>query len=1286
MKISSCPQTSPLAGIILALLGILNLVQPARAQTATVNWTNVYQRIDGFGASSAWFSSWTQTEANMFFGTNSGTGTTLDGKTNFSFNGIGLSFLRNHIIPGGTTGESSIMEKAQALGARVWSTPWSPPGSFKLNIPNSSEPLYGGNFNSADNQAYASQLAAYVVNVQNQYNVNLYAISVQNEPDAAVTTYEACTWTAAQIEQFVPYLYNALAASNVASTKIIVAEDEHWQTSLYGTTMTNATAASDVGIVACHNYDGNNTPAALPLYDNTNAALWETEVSTIGGSFDGSISNAVYWAGRIHLFMTVANANAWHFWWLISENSDNEGLTDKNGYPALRMYALGNFSRFVRPNYYRIGVNNSGSASISAYKSTNSGNFAIVAINSSSSTAVTQTFNLNNFTAPSVTPWITSSTYFLASQNPVTVANSSFTYVLPAQSVVTFVGQSSTTLTASAGPSQMICSGGSGVTIGGSPTASGGAGGYSYSWSPATGLSSATVANPTASPASTTTYTVTVTDSSQTTAQSSITVTINALPTVSVNSPAICAGGSATLTATTSSSSPGYLWSPGGATTASITVSPSSTTAYTVTVTDGTTGCANNGSGTVTVHALPTVGVNSPAVCAGGSATLTATTGASSPSYLWSPGGATTASITVSPSSTTAYTVMVTDGTTGCANSGSGTVTVNALPTVSVNSATVCAGNSATLTATTSANSPSYLWSPGGATTASISLSPSSTTAYTVRVTDGTTGCANIGSGTVTVKPQPTVSVNSATVCAGSSATLTATTGASSPSYLWSPGGATTASNTVSPSSTTTYTVTVTDGTTSCANNGSGTVTVNPLPAITLGASSILAYYGSTNANLPYTATSGSPDGYSITYDSIAQAAGFSNVALTSLPASPITLAVPMTAVGTNAYNGTLALNNSSTGCNSTNYAFTVTVSPLPVTLSIALAGNQVVLFWPAAATNWVLQSTINLLPSAWSNVSPAAVVVNGQNTVTNAISGTQQFYQLSQVATPSNMALIPAGAFTMGDTLDGESDAIPTVTVNVSAFFMDTNLVSYSQWQSVYNWAATNGYALDNAGYGVATNYPVEGVDWYDVVKWCNARSQQAGLTPVYYTDAGLTQVYVNGDTNAVFPNWAVNGCRLPTEAEWEMAARGGLIGQRFPWGNDITENQANYFAGGLPYDLGPYAGFNTNFDGGIPWTDQSTFSGDNSSPVGFFAPNGYGLYDMAGNVWEWCWDWYATPYGQPTANNPTGPAGPLTNRVLRGGNWLNRADNARCAFRCNDYPNDCFVGVGFRCVSGLW
>jgi len=236
----------------------------------------------------------------------------------------------------------------------------------------------------------------------------------------------------------------------------------------------------------------------------------------------------------------------------------------------------------------------------------------------------------------------------------------------------------------------------------------------------------------------------------------------------------------------------------------------------------------------------------------------------------------------------------------------------------------------------------------------------------------------------------------------------------------------------------------------------------------------------------------------------------------------------------------------------------------------------------------------------------------------------------------PAGMALIPAGVFTMGDNLDGESDAIP-ISVTVSAFYMDVNLVSYAQWQSVYNWATNSGYGFTNAGLGKAANHPVQTVDWYDVVKWSNARSEQAGLTPVYYTDAGLTQVYKTGEA-APYVNWAANGYRLPTEAEWEKAARGGLSGQRFPWGNTISESQANYegCTSCYSYDLGPDGYNSIGLMGGSPYT----------SPVGSFGANGYGLYDMAGNVLEWCWDWYGTPYAG--GSDPRGPAS-VSYRVLR-------------------------------------
>jgi formylglycine-generating enzyme required for sulfatase activity len=166
----------------------------------------------------------------------------------------------------------------------------------------------------------------------------------------------------------------------------------------------------------------------------------------------------------------------------------------------------------------------------------------------------------------------------------------------------------------------------------------------------------------------------------------------------------------------------------------------------------------------------------------------------------------------------------------------------------------------------------------------------------------------------------------------------------------------------------------------------------------------------------------------------------------------------------------------------------------------------------------------------------------------------------------PSGMALIPAGSFTMGDcTGDGNSDELPLHTVYVSAFYMDKYDVTKALWDTVYQWAIAHDYTFDYPGSGKASTHPVQAIDWYDCVKWCNARSEKEGKTPAYYTDAGLSVRYRTGQV-APYVSWS-SGYRLPTEAEWEKAARGGASGQRFPWGNTISENQANYYSMGTSY-----------------------------------------------------------------------------------------------------------------------
>ena len=421
-----------------------------------VNWNDVHQQIDGFGASSAWDGSWTTNQADILFSTNLGVVYSDNLGNQYTNNGVGLSLLRNHIVPANstsasatpTTAETQIMQWAQARGARIWSTPWTPPAGFK-NVNDiydsgtaTASGIDGGSFRggNATNLAYASQLANYVYSMSNTYHVSLYAISIQNEPDASVTNYEACQWTNTFIRDFVTNLYNALVAKGVGSTKIMLPESQNWQDphNLASPAMTNTMVAADVGIIADHNYDGANGPANL-TNNSYGKALWETEVSQLSGE-TSDIANGIYYAERIFLFMTVAQANAWHYWWIVPYGSET-GLMDTNAAPTKRLFTVGNYSRFVRPGYYRIGVsNNNPFTSISAYNDTNSGNFAIVAVNPNLTT-VTQIFDLANFNASSVVPWITSSNLSLASQPVVDVANESFTYALPALSVVTFVGQ-----------------------------------------------------------------------------------------------------------------------------------------------------------------------------------------------------------------------------------------------------------------------------------------------------------------------------------------------------------------------------------------------------------------------------------------------------------------------------------------------------------------------------------------------------------------------------------------------------------------------------------------------------------------------------------------------------------------------------------------------------------------------------------------------------------------------------------------------------------------------------
>ena len=187
---------------------------------------------------------------------------------------------------------------------------------------------------------------------------------------------------------------------------------------------------------------------------------------------------------------------------------------------------------------------------------------------------------------------------------------------------------------------------------------------------------------------------------------------------------------------------------------------------------------------------------------------------------------------------------------------------------------------------------------------------------------------------------------------------------------------------------------------------------------------------------------------------------------------------------------------------------------------------------------------------------------------------------------------------------------------------------------------------------------------------------------------------MYRTGVIDAVACDWKTDGYRLPTEAEWEVAARGGLSGKSFPWGDTISHEKANYIAvPKLPYDA------SGKTDGHHPQFALVGAAG--TSPVKNFPPNGYGLFDMTGNVSQWCWDWFGR-YGKEPATDPKGPAefdwGPVfpratvkgmgvegrategALRIVRGGHWNQTAERADCAYRLTAFPTLASTNVGFR------
>jgi glucuronoarabinoxylan endo-1,4-beta-xylanase len=410
------------------------------SNNVVVNPSTTYQTMVGFGAADVYSpgGALSTSLGTLFFDPT---------------NGIGLSILRVGIDTNGAilgSGGYSDIRLAASHGAIVWATPWSPPASDKDN----NDAIDGGHLLTADYASWASTLAGFVATVRSQTGVQLYGISAQNEPENAVP-YLSCVYTGAQMVAFVKVLGPMLHALN-PPVKLLAPEPAAWSDlwtdgQQYGAAiLADPVATTDVDILATHDYYATDPSKAFhPVAPPSGVAMpiWETEVSGValtsqaGPSSD--ISNGVAVAQWIYSALVTGGASAWHYWWLVSQNDDNEGLLLADGGQTKRLRTVGNFSKFVRPGYRRVDVRGvvPPGVQVVAFANPGDGTVVVVAINTNS-TATPLPLAIAGTPAPTqLTPWVTAANDDLAQHTAISLSAGSASISLAAESVTTLVGK-----------------------------------------------------------------------------------------------------------------------------------------------------------------------------------------------------------------------------------------------------------------------------------------------------------------------------------------------------------------------------------------------------------------------------------------------------------------------------------------------------------------------------------------------------------------------------------------------------------------------------------------------------------------------------------------------------------------------------------------------------------------------------------------------------------------------------------------------------------------------------
>ncbi|MDF2438767.1 MAG: hypothetical protein K0Q95_3143 [Bacteroidota bacterium] len=569
---------------------------------------------------------------------------------------------------------------------------------------------------------------------------------------------------------------------------------------------------------------------------------------------------------------------------------------------------------------------------------------------------------------------------------------------------------------ANAGSDAAICTGQS-TTLSGSATL--GTPGYTYSWSSAAGFVSS-LQNPMVTPSSTTTYTLTVTDATGCSSTDVVVITVNPLPVITVNSPTICAGQTIALNASGATT---YLWST-GASGSGISVNPGTTTSYTVTGTLASTGCSQSAVASVTVNPLPIVNAGSNLTLCNQPIAHTLS-GYSPAGGTWSGSGVTAGGV-FTPSAVGAFplTYSYTDASTGCSNTSGITVTVLAPAIANAGTGNTYCMNPGVITLT--GFSPAGgTWSGTGVSGNTFNPSTAGAGSFILTYTVGAGTCMNSDTIHVTVTPLPNVTVNSATICAGDSITLTAT-GATS--FLWNT-GASSATITISPSATTSYTVTGSSAANGCSQSAASTITVNPLPVVTAGADLTLC-----NQPIPYTLTGYSPPGGTWSGPGVTAAGVFT----------------PSTA---GAFTLTYGFTNASTGCFNSDSLIVTVVAP-----AIANAGT--------GNTYCLNAGTITL-----SGYSPATGTWSGTgvsgNTFNPAVAGVGSFVLTYSVG---------AGTCLTTDTIHVTVKALPNVSVNSATICAGQVGILSANGADSYVWNTGSNINPNFVSPATTTSYTVTG------------------------------------------------------------------------------------------------------------------------------------------------------------------------------------------------------------------